>query len=92
MCSARSLTWDRERGTAGGRYPAEPLPGEPFPHVAELRFVVPAGQRIAIYDGLIGDLESRLREVRGRHGEYIGERLAYLRGLRSEAHQQAAAY
>ena len=92
MYPARSLTWDRERGTAGGRYPAESLPCEPFPHVAELRFAVPAGQRIAIYDGLIGGLESRLREVRGRHGEYMGERLAYLRGLRSEAHQQAAAY
>jgi hypothetical protein len=27
---------------------------------------VPADQRIAIYDGLIGDLENRLREARGR--------------------------
>jgi hypothetical protein len=91
MYPARSLTWGRERGKARGRYPAGSLTGEPFPCVAELRFAVPAGQRIAIYDGLIGDLESRLREARGRHGEYIGERLAYLRGLRSEAHQQAAA-
>lgn len=91
MYPARSLTWDRERGTAGGRYPAEPLPGDPFPRVAELRFAVPASQRIAIYDDLIGDLESRLREARERHDNYIREHLACLRGLRSEAQQQAAA-
>jgi hypothetical protein len=64
MYPARSLTWDRERGTAGGRYPAESLPCEPFPRVAELRFAVPAAQRIAIYDDLIGGLEDRLREDR----------------------------
>jgi len=57
----------------------------------ELRFAVPAAQRIAIYDGLIGDLESRLPEARGRHSDDIREHLAYLRGLRSEAQQQAVA-
>lgn len=91
MLMARSLTSAREQGRAGGRYPAEPVPGEPLPRIAELRFAVPASQRIIIYDGLIGDLESRLCEVSGRYGEYIGERLAYLRRLRSEAQQQAAA-
>jgi hypothetical protein len=91
MYPARSLTWDRERGTAGGRYPAESLPCEPFPRVAELRFAVPAAQRIAIYDDLIGGLEDRLREDRERHDHYIREQLAYLQGLRSEAQQQAAA-
>jgi hypothetical protein len=91
MFTARSLTWAGEQGRAGDRYPAEPLPGDPFPRVAELRFTVPAGQRIAIYDELIGDLESRLREARGRHSDDIRERLAYLQGLRSEAQQQAAA-
>jgi hypothetical protein len=60
--------------------------------VAELRFAVPAGRRIAIYDELIGDLESRLRGASKRHDDHIGERLACLRGLRSEAQQQAAAY
>ena len=89
MLMARSLTSAREQGRAGGRYQAEPLPSEPFPHVAELRFAVPAAQRIAIYDGRIGDLERRLREVRGRHGDNVREYLAYLRGLRSEAQQQA---
>jgi hypothetical protein len=52
---------------------------------------VPADQRIAIYDDLIDDLKSRLREARGRDGDEIRERLAYLRGLRSEAQQQAVA-
>ncbi len=89
MYPARSLTWDRERGAAGGRYPAEPVPGVPFPRVAELRFAVPASQRIVIYDGLIRDLESRLREGSERHNGYIRERLASLRGLRSEVQQQA---
>jgi hypothetical protein len=87
MYPARSLTWDRTRGTAGGRYPAEPLSAEPFPRVAELRFAVPASQRIAIYDGLIGGLEDRLREARERHDDYIRKQLAYLRDLRSEAQQ-----
>jgi hypothetical protein len=91
MLMARSLSSAGEQGTVEGRYPAEPLPGEPFPHVAELRFAVPAGQRTAIYDDLIGDLESRLPEARGRHGDDLREYLAYLRGLRSEAQQQAAA-
>jgi hypothetical protein len=88
---ARSLAADREQGTEGGRYPAEVLPGEPFPRVTELRFAVPASQRIAIYDRLTGDLEGRLREARERHHGYIREYLVYLRGLRSEAQQQAAA-
>lgn len=87
MYPAQSLTWDRERGSAGGRYPAQPFSGEPFPRVAELRFAVPASQRIAIYDGLICDLENRLRQARERHAGYIIEQLAYLRGLRSEAQQ-----
>lgn len=92
MYPARSLTSAREQGRAGGRYPANPLPGDPFPRVAELRFAVPPGRRIAIYDELIGDLESRLREAGERHDDYIRERLACLRGLRSEAQQQAAAH
>jgi hypothetical protein len=92
MFPARSLTSAREQGRAGGRYPAEPLPVAPFPLVAEMRFAVPAGQRIAIYDDLIAGLESRLREARERHDDYIRERLACLRGLRSEAQQQAAAH
>lgn len=91
MLMARSLTSAREQGRTGGRYPAEPLPGDPFPPVAELRFAVPASQRIAIYDDLIDDLESRLREARGRHGEHIREHVACLRGLRGEAQQQVAA-
>jgi hypothetical protein len=91
MLTARSLTWAREQGTAGGRYPAEALPGDPFPRVAELRLAVPASQRIAIYDDLIGDLESRLRGVEERHDGHVREHLAYLRDLRSEAQQQAAA-
>ncbi len=56
--------------------------------MAELRFAVPASQRIAFYDDLIGDLEDRLREARDRQDDYIREHLAYLRGLRSEAQQQ----
>lgn len=91
MYPARSLASDRERGTAERRYPAQPLPCEPFPRVTETRFAVPASQRIAIYDGLIGDLEHRLHEARERHHNYIREQLAYLRGLRSEAQQQAIA-
>jgi hypothetical protein len=91
MRLARSLTSAREQGRAGGRSPAEPLPGGPFMPVAELRFAVPVGQRIAIYHDLIGDLENRLREVRGRQRDHIRERLACLRGLRSEAQQQVAA-
>jgi hypothetical protein len=91
MPMARSLTSARGQGRAGSRYPAEPIPGDPFPRVAELRFAVPAGQRIAIYADLIGDLESRLPEARGRQDDNIRERLAYLRGLRSEAQQQAVA-
>jgi hypothetical protein len=59
--------------------------------VTELRFAVPAAERIAIYDDLIGDLEDRLREARERHDSWIREHLAYLQGLRSEAQQQAAA-
>jgi hypothetical protein len=91
MYPARSLTWDRERETAERRYPAHPLPCEVFPRVTEIRFAVPASQRIAIYDGLIGDLEHRLHEARERHDTYIREQLAYLRDLRSEAQQQTAA-
>jgi hypothetical protein len=91
MYPARLLTADREQGTEGGRYPAESPPGELFPRVTELRFAVPASQRIAIYDRLAGDLEGRLREARERHDGYIREYLAYLRGLRSEAQRQAAA-
>jgi hypothetical protein len=91
MLMARSLTSAREQGRVGGRYQIEPRPGDLFPRVAELRFAVPADQRIAIYDDLIDDLKSRLREARGRDGDEIRERLAYLRGLRSEAQQQAVA-
>jgi hypothetical protein len=90
MYPARSLTWDRQRETTGSRYPADPLSSEPFPHVTELRFAVPAVKRIPIYDDLIGDLEDRLREARERHDNGIREHLADLQGLRSEAQEQAA--
>jgi hypothetical protein len=91
MYPARSLIWDRERDRAPARYPAQPLPAARFPPVAELRFAVPPGRRIAIYDELTADLESRLREGRERHDNWIRERLAGLRDLRGEAQQQAAA-
>jgi hypothetical protein len=53
---------------------------------------VPTGMvAITTGDDLIGDVEDRLREDRERHDHYIREQLAYLRGLRSEAQQQAAA-
>lgn len=86
MYPARSLTSDREHGRAGSRYPAGPLPGDPFPRVAELRFAVPARRRIVIYDELIGNLESRLREARERHDDYIRTpRLPARRSQRSAA-------
>jgi len=90
MYPARSLTSGRERGGAEARYLAQPLSGDPFPRVAELRFAVPASRRIAIYDELIGNLESQLREATERHGNYIRERLTYLGDLRSEAQQATA--
>ncbi len=62
MFMARSLTSAREQGSAEARSPSEPVPSEPFLHVAELRFAVPAGRRIAIYDELIDRLENRMRE------------------------------
>jgi hypothetical protein len=71
MLPARLLAASREQGNKGGRYPAEPRPGEPFPHVAELRFAVPPSRRIAIYDRLTSDLEDRLRQDRERHDGYI---------------------
>jgi hypothetical protein len=91
MYPARSLTWDRQRETTGSRYPAEPISSEPFPPVTELRFAVPAAERITIYDDLISDLEDRPREARERHDKWIREHHACLQGLRSEAQQQAAA-
>jgi hypothetical protein len=63
MLPARLLAANREQGNARARYPAEPLPGEPFRHVDELRFAVPASQRITIYDRLTTDLEDRLRQA-----------------------------
>lgn len=92
MFPARSLMWDRERARAEARYPPQPLPRGPFPSVAELRFAVPASRRIAIYDELTGNLESRLREGIERHDNWIRERLAWLRDLRNEAQQQATAH
>lgn len=59
--------------------------------MAELSFAVPAGQRIAIYDDLIEDLERQLRSVGGRHDDDVRARLARLRAFRSEARQQAGA-
>jgi len=90
MLMARSL---RRPGNTGGQEVAtrQSPSRRPVPPVAELRFAVPAGQRIAIIGDLIGDLENRLLRGDGTSGQrHPGTPRLPCRGLRREAQQQAA--